>query len=391
MPPARAPPPSSPDRAACSSASASLPSSACWRRAQWPTGALSTCATRSRRPRRSRRQASPRSRSPWPRAASAATAGSACSDPAGCSAHRGRWPPAGSAARSWWARRRRRRRVRARRPRHLERHPRALQRGGTRTRDPGRHRACRGRDHRLPRAPRRSAVDRAHRTRHESPGGARPRQRLLGGDRRRRPRARPCRDSREERALVTEPARALFVPVLLGTVRQGRMSLPVARLVVSELSRRPGIETELIDIARLPLPIDDAGQAIKDPTFSAQMSRADALVVVSPEYNHGYSGLLKHALDSCLEEYIHKAVGVVGVSAGPYGGTRGIQDLLPVLRELGLVAIFWDVNFSAVQSAFDETGALRDQTYLRRIDKFLKELVWMAWTLRHGREHIALE
>ncbi len=190
---------------------------------------------------------------------------------------------------------------------------------------------------------------------------------------------------------MTEPDRALFVPVLLGTVRQGRMSLPVARLVVSELSRRPGIETELIDIARIPLPIDDAGQAIKDPTFSSQMSRADALVVVSPEYNHGYSGLLKHALDTCLEEYIHKAVGVVGVSAGPFGGTRGIQDLLPVLRELGLVAIFWDVNFSAVQTVFDEAGTLRDRAYLPRIDKFLKELVWMARTLRHGRESIALE
>jgi len=190
---------------------------------------------------------------------------------------------------------------------------------------------------------------------------------------------------------VTEPDRALFVPVLLGTVRQGRMSLPVARLLVSELSRRPGIETEMIDIARIPLPIDDAGQAIKDPTFAAQMSRADALVVVSPEYNHGYSGLLKHALDTCLEEYIHKAVGVVGVSAGPFGGTRGIQDLLPVLRELGLVAIFWDVNFSAVQTVFDEAGTLRDRAYLPRIDKFLKELVWMARTLRHGRESIALE
>src|SRR5438132_4522118 len=121
------------------------------------------------------------------------------------------------------------------------------------------------------------------------------------------------------------------------------------------------------------------------------MNRADALVVVSPEYNHGYSGLLKHALDSCLKEYIHKAVGVVGVSAGPYGGTRGIQDLLPVLRELGLVTIFWDVNFSAVHAVFDEAGALRDQAYLPRIDKFLNELVWMARTLRHGRESIALE
>ena len=188
-----------------------------------------------------------------------------------------------------------------------------------------------------------------------------------------------------------DAGRPLFIPVLLGTSRQGRMSLPVAKLMVAELSGRAGIETELIDVARMPLPIDDAGEAIKDPTFSAQMNRADALVVVSPEYNHGYSGLLKHALDSCLKEYIHKAVGIVGVSAGPFGGTRGIQDLLPVLRELGLVTIFWDVNFSTVQSVFDESGALRDQAYLPRIDKFLKELVWMARTLRHGREHVALE
>ena len=190
---------------------------------------------------------------------------------------------------------------------------------------------------------------------------------------------------------MAEPTRPLFVPVLLGTVRRGRRSQPVATLLVSELSRRPGIETELVDIARLPLPVDDAGEAIKDAGFSARMRRADAVVIVSPEYNHGYAGLLKHVLDSCLEEYVHKAAGIVGVSAGPFGGTRGIQDLLPVLRELGLVTIFWDVNFANVASAFDEAGTLRDPAYLPRIDKFLKELLWMARTLRHGREQIALE
>ena len=169
------------------------------------------------------------------------------------------------------------------------------------------------------------------------------------------------------------------------------MSLPAAQLMAAELARRPGIETELIDVAHVSLRVDDAGEAIKDSAFASSMNRADALVVVSPEYNHGYSGLLKHVLDSCLKEYIHKAVGIVGVSAGPFGGTRGIQDLLPVLREIGLVTIFWDVNFSSVQNVFDESGTLRDSAFLPRIDKFLKELVWMAWTLRHGREHIALE
>jgi len=185
--------------------------------------------------------------------------------------------------------------------------------------------------------------------------------------------------------------RPLFIPVILGTVRKGRQSAHVARLLAEETAKRPGVETELIDIATVPLPTDDAGQAIKDPAFAAAMSRADALVIVSPEYNHGYSGLLKHVLDSCLAEYIHKAVGIAGVSAGPFGGARSIENLLPVMRELGLVTIFWDVNFAAVQSLFDKDGNLLDQACLPRIDKFLKELIWMARTLRHGREQIPLE
>ena len=185
--------------------------------------------------------------------------------------------------------------------------------------------------------------------------------------------------------------RTLSIPVILGTTRQGRMSLHAARLVTSELAKRSGIETELIDVANLPLPTNDAGEGIKDASFSAKMDRADALVIVSPEYNHGYSGLLKHVLDSCLKEYIHKAVGIVGVSAGPFGGARMIQNLLPVMRELGLVTIFWDVNFSTVQKTFDMDGKLLDDAYPRRIAKFLSELIWMAKTLRYGREQIALE
>src|SRR5215467_8330908 len=172
-----------------------------------------------------------------------------------------------------------------------------------------------------------------------------------------------------------KPDRPLFIPVILGTVRSGRMSEHAAKLVTSEIEKRTCVETELIDIATMPLPTSDAGEAIKEPGFAGKMERADALIVVSPEYNHGYSGLLKHVLDSCLKEYIHKAVGIVGVSAGPFGGARVIQNLLPVMRELGLVTIFWDVNFSSVQKAFSGEGDLIDDSYIRRIDKFLKELI----------------
>lgn len=184
---------------------------------------------------------------------------------------------------------------------------------------------------------------------------------------------------------------SLFIPVILGTVRQGRMSEHVAKFVVEEVSKREGVETELIDIRQIPISTTDAGESIKEPEFSATVMRADGLIIVAPEYNHGYPGLLKHVLDSCLKEYIHKAVGICGVSAGPFGGTRVIENLLPVMRELGLVTIFWDGNFSNVQKIFDESGKLLDEAYIRRMDKFLKELIWMSKVLKYGRENLPME
>ena len=168
--------------------------------------------------------------------------------------------------------------------------------------------------------------------------------------------------------------RPLHIPVILGTARKGRASAHAATFLVEQIKKRQGVVTELIDLAQLPMPVNDAGEAIKDLGFSAKINAADAIVVVAPEYNHSFPGLLKHVLDSCLKEYIHKAVGVAGVSAGPFGGTRVIENFLPVFRELGLVAIFWDVNFGNVSKVFDQSGQLLDQAFLRRTDKFLKEL-----------------
>jgi NAD(P)H-dependent FMN reductase len=183
----------------------------------------------------------------------------------------------------------------------------------------------------------------------------------------------------------------LFIPIILGTPRQGRASGHVAQFLRGQFAALAGVETEVVDVRALMLPGDDAGEQIKNAAFSEICIRADAFVIVAPEYNHGYPGPLKHALDSNLKEYIHKPVGVCGVSAGSFGGTRVIENLLPVLRELGLVVIFWDGNFSNVRKAFDEKGNLLETAYVRRVEKFAKELIWMARVLRHGREHVSID
>jgi NAD(P)H-dependent FMN reductase len=179
----------------------------------------------------------------------------------------------------------------------------------------------------------------------------------------------------------------LFIPVILGTPRQGRQSEFVAKFIAEQIALREDVETALVDIREIAIATDDAGESLKDPQFSSIMERSDGLVIVVPEYNHGYPGLLKHVLDTCLKEYIHKAVGLCGVSAGPFGGTRVIQNLLPVMRELGLVTIFYDLNFSDVQKLFDESGNLIDRPiYIRRMERFMNELVWMSTILRYGRK-----
>jgi len=183
-------------------------------------------------------------------------------------------------------------------------------------------------------------------------------------------------------------SKPLFIPVILGTARKGRRSENAARFVFEETKKRAGIETEFVDICKIPMRLDDAGEQMKDQAFSDLVKRADGLILVVPEYNHGYPGLLKHALDMNLEEYIHKAVGICGVSAGQFGETRVIEALLPVMRELGLVTIFNDVNFGNVGKIFGEDGKLLDEDFVRRTGKFLDELIWMARVLRHGRENV---
>jgi len=182
----------------------------------------------------------------------------------------------------------------------------------------------------------------------------------------------------------------LFIPILLATNRKNRESGNVAVWVCSKMRERDEIETQFFDVQDFDLPPDDYGQEIKDrfPEWRDAIIRADGLVIVTPEYNHGYPGTLKAVLDLLLKEYIHKAVAFVGVSAQVWGGTRVIEALVPTARELGLAVTFTDLNFPRVAEKFDAEGNLLDQAYEKRAKDFLDELVWMSRTLRWGRQNL---
>ena len=182
----------------------------------------------------------------------------------------------------------------------------------------------------------------------------------------------------------------LNIPVLLGTNRRERMSAFVARWMLGEAEKRPEIRTRMFDVADIHLPYDDYGQGLKDsfPEWRDAITAADGLIIVTPEYNHGYPGALKGVLDLLLREYVHKAVAFVGVSAGPWGGTRVIEAMVPMCRELGLAVTFTDLNFPFVQKTFDGAGNLLDHAFDKRVKDFLDELVWLSRVLKWGRANV---
>jgi NAD(P)H-dependent FMN reductase len=134
----------------------------------------------------------------------------------------------------------------------------------------------------------------------------------------------------------------MHVAVVLGTAREGRVSEKVARAVNAYIGRIDDTESELFDVKeqlRGPLTIAPWDESASHGSWGEVVERADALVLVVPEYNHSFPGELKILLDSLYAEYQDMPVGIVGVSSGVYGGARVADHIKPVLVELNMVPV----------------------------------------------------
>ena len=164
----------------------------------------------------------------------------------------------------------------------------------------------------------------------------------------------------------------LNIPVLLGTIRAGRRSVHVARLLLDGLEGRDQVATELIDLADLDLPVMRVrlGETDDPPSgavgLSEKLSRVDGLVIVAPEYKNGYPGSLKNAFDY-LEAGIlrRKPVGIVTVSSGGFGGLNCLSQLRLVCLAMGASRFPVAAPVSHVDEPFDEPGVCAIRSYGR--------------------------
>lgn len=187
---------------------------------------------------------------------------------------------------------------------------------------------------------------------------------------------------------------SLNIPVILGSIRQGRKSIWPAQLMVEKLQLK-GVHSQLVDFKELPLPLLDCE---KEPSqynkiyphenvqkWSVIADAADGFIIVTPEYNHGYPAVLKNALDWLYPEFNKKPVGLVGVSNGVVGGARVIEHLRPIIENFSMFAMRETVMFAKVQDAFDANGKLLDESYHKKIDGLIASVLWTAEALKTAR------
>lgn len=144
------------------------------------------------------------------------------------------------------------------------------------------------------------------------------------------------------------------IAIILGSTRPNRNGEQVAKWVLDVASSRDDAEYELVDLRDYPLPhLDEPlppslGQYAAEHTkeWADKIASFDGFVIVTPEYNHSTSGVLKNAIDYLYAEWNNKAVGFV--SYGAVGGARAVEHLRLVAGELQMADVRQQVTLSLI-------------------------------------------
>jgi NAD(P)H-dependent FMN reductase len=178
------------------------------------------------------------------------------------------------------------------------------------------------------------------------------------------------------------------VMIVVGSVRPGRIGLPIAEWVRSR-AEDAGHEVDFVDLKELALPfLDEPSHPIKRDyqhahtrAWSARVDAADALIFVTPEYNHSYSPALKNAIDYLYAEWQAKPVGFVSYG-GMSGGSRGVTALEPVLSSVGAVKIPSEVNLPGASKQVSDGTFAADDRQTGGLDALIDQVVAYGEALR---------
>lgn len=180
------------------------------------------------------------------------------------------------------------------------------------------------------------------------------------------------------------PETPIRLAVIVASVRRGRFGPTVAGWFARQARERPDFDVDVVDFADFahPREMTPSGDTKE---FAETVGLADAFVVVTPEYNHGYPEPLKTAIDAAREEWFAKPVAFVSYG-GISGGLRAVEPLRNVFAELHTVTVRNTVSFHNAHRQFTSEGVPKyPEAVNAAAMEQLDQLLWWARALRAAR------
>ena len=188
------------------------------------------------------------------------------------------------------------------------------------------------------------------------------------------------------------------IKVIAGSTREGRFSDKAAAWIAEEIKKQKGVLVEVLDLRDYDMPFfnEPVSPSFKQEPykneavvrFTKKIAEGDAFVIVTPEYNHGTSGVLKNALDWVYQEWNNKPVSFV--SYGSVGGARAIEQLRLVAVELQMAPIRNSVHIPGEQYFPVLFGKMEaKELFALQSDKaevMITQLLWWTRALKKARE-----
>ncbi len=185
--------------------------------------------------------------------------------------------------------------------------------------------------------------------------------------------------------------------VITGSTREGRFSDKAATWIEEELKKQKGVAVEVLDLRDYDMPFfNEPASPLykKEPfkneavaRFTKKVAEGDAFVMITPEYNHSTSGVLKNAIDWVGPEWNNKPVAFV--SYGGVGGARAVEHLRGIAIELQMAPIREAIHMNGEQYfpaiMGKTTSAELFAGYVERATSMIIQLLWWTHVLKNAR------
>jgi NAD(P)H-dependent FMN reductase len=185
------------------------------------------------------------------------------------------------------------------------------------------------------------------------------------------------------------------IGIVLGSTREGRFGDRPANWIHEIAKQRTDLAFELIDLRDHPLPffnepMSPAWAPVKNEAalrWADKLATLDGLIVVTPEYNHGPSAVLKNAFDYAYKEFIRKPIGFVGY--GGVGAARAVEQLRLTAIELQMAPVRHAVHIGMVEflGIWQQGKTFEDFPHLSQAaNGLLDDIAWWAKALKTAKE-----